>query len=552
MGLLRYKKLLSEITPGKKILLAIVSLMSLESALSLITPWLAGRFTQVVLSHSAIQVLSGRQILLLWLVLLALQTVTGFAYGYLSGTTSQRMLTNLRVKLYDHLQSLPIRYFQERKHGDTLSLLTNDAAVISNFVTNTLLGLLPLTLTVCGALVCIFLIKPLVAVLAGLLIPFFYLTTKLLGRQIRPLSKRMIKLYSDTLSVAEENLATLPVIKSFTREDIELQRFNRINEDLLSVTADYLRIQSLLSPVIKFLATAIILFILLLLSGDLSSGNLSPADIVQVILYGMMMTQPVSRLANVYGQIQRAIGAAEHLLDVFSLTPESPTAGVVLPQLLGAIAYCDIHFRYPGRLPLLTGLDLSIRAGETVAIIGENGAGKTTLVHLLMRFADPDRGSVSIDGRDIRTVSLASLRRQIGLVQQQVLLQNSTVAENIRFGNPDASQEQLEIAARNAHAMDFISKLPQGFDTVIGDQGIRLSGGQKQRLSLARALIKDPTILILDEATAMFDPEGEHCFIRECRNILRTKTVLLITHRPGSLLLADRIVKLADGRIITA
>jgi ATP-binding cassette, subfamily B, bacterial len=549
MGLRNYKRLFSQITPDTPILLAIVLLMSLESALSLVTPWLAGRFTQIVLSPLPSQTFTYQQILLIWLLLLAFQTATGFSYQYLSGTTTQHMLTRLRVRLYNHLQSLPISYFHEHKHGDILSLLTNDAAIISSFVTNTLFGLLPLLLTVCGALICIFLIKPLVAVLAGLLIPFFYLATKVFGRRIRPLSQQMIKLYADTLSVAEENLATLPVIKSFTREFIESERFEEKNERLLSVTADYLRIQSLLFPLVKFLATGIILLILWTISDDLSSGNLQPADIVQLLLYGMLMTQPVSRLANVYGQIQRTIGATEHLLEIFSLTPESPKTGVELPSVKGDIAYRDVFFQYPGRSTLLNGLNLTVQAGETVAVTGENGAGKTTLVHLLMRFADPDKGEVLIDGVDIRTVTLDSLRGQIGIVQQHVLLQNSTVADNIRFGSPEATDEQVEIAAKNAHALDFINRLPQGFKTIIGDQGVKLSGGQKQRLSLARALIKNPAILILDEATAMFDPEGEQYFIRECRQILREKTVLIITHRPGSLQLADRIVKLANGTI---
>jgi len=549
MNLRNLNKLLFEITPNVPILLVIIVLMTMESALSLVTPWLAGRFTQAVLTPSTSLAFTYQQILLLWLLLLVLQTVTSFSYQYLSQTTTQRMLTRLRVRLYDHLQSLPISFFQEHKHGNILSLLTNDSAIISSFVTNTLLSLLPLLFTVCGALICIFFIKPMVAVLAGLLIPFFYLATKLFGRRIRPLSQQMIKQYSETLSVAEENLATIPVIKSFTREYIESGKFEKRNEQLLSTTADYIRIQSLLSPLIKFLATGIILLILWTISDDLSAGSLHPADIVQLLLYGMLMTQPVSRLANVYGQVQRTIGATEHLLEIFSLTPESPKLGIELPAVTGDIAYRDVSFQYPGRSKLLKGLNLTIRSGETVAITGENGAGKTTLVHLLMRFADPDEGEVLIDGKNIRTVTLDSLRKQIGIVQQHVLLQNSTIADNIRFGNPNATEEQITTAAGNAHALEFITKLPQGFDTIIGDQGVKLSGGQKQRLSLARALIKDPAILILDEATAMFDPEGEQSFILECRKILRDKTVLLITHRPGSLQLADRIVKLDDGKI---
>jgi ATP-binding cassette, subfamily B, bacterial len=546
---LEYKKLLSDLTPRYIILSAIVFLMILESVLSLITPWLAGQFTSVLLSQSPSISLSYKQILLIWILLLAFQSVVNFYHGYLSGTTMQHMLTRLRTRLYDHLQSLPLSYFHEHKQGHILSLITYDAALISSFVSETLLGLLPHLILICGALICIFMIKPLVALLAGLLIPLFYLTTKLLGRHIRPISREMIKLHADTLTIVEENLAILPIIKSYTREPIESLRFKNENQHLLSVTFKYLRIQSLLSPVIKFLATAIILFILLIISNDLSSGRLGPSDIVRLILYGIMLTQPISTLANIYGQVQRAFGAAEQLIEVFSLTPEPSETGIELPSVNGSIVFNNIHFQYRGRPPLLRGLNLIIHPGETVAITGKNGAGKSTMVHLLMRFADPNQGTITIDQQDIRTVNLTSLRRQIGIVQQQVLLQNSTVADNIRFGLPDASKEQIEIAARKAHALDFINKLPLGFETIIGDQGVKLSGGQKQRLSLARALIKDPAILIFDEATAMFDPEGEESFIRECHQILHGKTVILITHRPRSLSLADRIVTLKDGRI---
>jgi ATP-binding cassette, subfamily B, bacterial len=544
----KYNRILSDICPRFQIILIMLLLMILESILSLLTPWIAGQFTTVLLSPSPTAKFSYDQILLAWFFLLSLQSGVNFYNGYLSGTNSQKMLMELRTKLYNHLQSLPMSYFHEHKHGNILSLLTNDAAIISSFVTDTLLGLFPLFIIFCGALLCIFLIKPLVAVLAGLFIPLFYLVTKLIGRRIRPMSRQMIKIYADTLSIAEENLATLPLIKSFTREAIETQRFTCKNQELLSVTSHYLRIQSFLSPFIKFLATGIILFILWIISDDLSAGKLSSADIVQLILYGMMLTQPVSRLASVYGQIQRCIGAADHLLEIFSLEPETSDTENELQLVRGEIAFQHIYFCYPGRNLLFTDLNLNIKSGETIAITGENGAGKSTLAHLLVRFADPDQGTIRIDGKDIRSVTLTSLRKQIGIVQQQVLLQNSSVADNIRFGLPSATQEQIESAARAAHAIDFIRNLPDGFNTLIGDQGVKLSGGQKQRLSLARALIKDPAILILDEATAMFDPDGEKSFIRECHDILREKTVILITHRPESLLLADRILELKNGK----
>jgi subfamily B ATP-binding cassette protein MsbA len=237
-----------------------------------------------------------------------------------------------------------------------------------------------------------------------------------------------------------------------------------------------------------------------------------------------------------------------HALDEEPEPP--PNVGTVLPKVRGEIRFEGVSFGYPGRPPALQGLHFHIAAGETVAITGPNGAGKSTLSHLLARLHKPGEGRITIDGADIATVSLASLRSQIGIVPQHVLLFNATVRENIAYGRVDATDVQIEAAARAARAHDFIGGLPAGYDTVIGDQGVRLSGGQRQRIALARALLKDPPILILDEATAMFDPEGEREFLEACRDLLATRTVLLITHRPAPLAMADRTIRLEGGRVV--
>jgi ABC-type multidrug transport system fused ATPase/permease subunit len=244
-----------------------------------------------------------------------------------------------------------------------------------------------------------------------------------------------------------------------------------------------------------------------------------------------------------------ARGSARRLMELLSESREPDSGQRPLPSIRGEIAFESVEFSYPGRPPLFTSLDWRIGPGETVAITGANGAGKSTLAQLLMRFVDPLAGKVTLDGVDLREISLPQLRARIGLVSQNVLLFNASVAHNIGYGRYAATQEQIEHAARAAHAHEFITRLPQGYETIIGDEGIRLSGGQKQRIALARALIKDPAILILDEATAMFDPEGELGFIAECRELLSERTVIIISHRPASLALADRVLRLDSGML---
>jgi ABC-type multidrug transport system fused ATPase/permease subunit len=544
-----FRTLIGYATPYRGTLLLIIVLMLCESGTALLSPWLAGRFTETMLNPNSPDILPLQHLVPLWFSVLLIQQILSFSNQFLTGKTGETMAAGMRARLYDHLQSLPLGFFHERRRGEVLTLVTNDAAVISTFVSGTLTGLLPLVISFAGALVLMYLKSPLLALMSGILVPFFFLVMKILGRKIRPLSQQIMEQYGRTFSIVEENLSMLPVIKSFTREKIESERFHKGNQRLLNLEIRYLKLQAILSPAVRFLAAAAILLLLWIGATEVETGRLSTGDLVSLLLYGMMLTSPLSGLAGVYGQIQHTRGAAQRLIDVFSTSPEPVGTNKELPSLKGAIAFSNVHFNYPGRKQILCGIDIDIRAGETVAIIGENGAGKSTLVHLLLRFDDPQQGIITADGTDIKEVSVTSLRRQIGLVQQNVLLLNASVQENILFGQPDADLEEVRQAAQNAHALDFINQLPDGFDTVIGDQGIKLSGGQKQRLALARVLLKKPPILILDEATAMFDPEGEKNFIRNCHDLLHQCTVILITHRPASLQLADRLLRMKNGRL---
>ena len=548
---MKFTRLLQYITPHRVTLLLVLVLLVGDSLAALTQPWIAGKLATAALDggggNDFVRI---QQVLLLWLGLITVKSILGFFSSYLVGNTGERMAARLRKRVYEHIQVLPIAYFQTHQPGESLSLLSNDAMIISNFVTTTLVSILPLLLTFFGAFYIMTRLDLQIALVAVLLLPVYYMAMKLIGLKIRPIATDWVQAWSRMVSFVEENLGLLPVIKSFGREKVETQRFDSRNKELLILSKRQILVQSILAPAVSFLAAAGLLLLLWLGIKHVVIHEITPGALVSLLLYAMLMTRPISGLANVYGEVQRARAAADRLVDFFSERPEPPESGLpALGQVKGHIRFERVSFAYPGRVPLLRDMDFEIKAGETIALTGLNGSGKSTLAYLLMRFIQPTSGRITIDGRDISKYSLESIRHSIGLVAQHTLLLNGSVAENIAYGRFEASKEDIERAARASGAHEFIIEMPDGYDTTIGDQGIRLSGGQRQKLSLARTLLTDPPILILDEATAMFDPQGEEDFIDGCSDLLEQRTVILITHRPVTVALANRVVKMQDARV---
>ncbi len=550
---------LSLLKKHKLSLFIAIALMVIESAVSLSIPWFAGKFSESILEGKTIFNLSYLQIALIWLPLFVLQAFLRFMSTYRVNFIGAKMLTELSCRVYDHIQLLPVKYFSNTRKGKTLALLSNDVNIISYFISGVLTGLVPAFLILIGALVLMASINITITLIIMLMVPAFFVVLKLLGRGMRPISESLVQRQADSVAIASENLGIIKLVKAFSREKIESNRFKANAHEIQSLRKKQLKIQAILSPVIQLLVYTGVLVVVVVSAMHYQSGNLTIPNLITLLMYGMLFARPMSSLANLYGQTQQAIGASARLNEIFSVSPEpdnheyeaaSGSTTLTKDDIHGVISFKDVNFNYEHKAPLLKNINIDIQPKQTVLILGPNGVGKSTLLHLLVRFIEPTSGQITIGGHALNNFRLSTLRSGVALVSQDIALCNGTVADNIAFGYPESSMQEIEQAAKQAGAHGFISGLENGYQTHVGEDGVLLSGGQRQRISLARALMTQPAVLLLDEPTSMTDIEAKADFKQSFTDVLKDKTVIMVSHEQHLADIADSVYIMRNHQLV--
>ncbi len=480
-----------------------------------------------------------------------LKGLFNFAQGYLMNYVGQRVVADVRERLYDHLQTLSLSFFDRTPTGVLMARITNDVAAIQGAVSNAVTGMIKDFFTAVGLVGVVFYRNWQLALIAMLVFPLAAFPFIRFGRKLRKVSRKSLQTMAYINTFLQETIFGHRIVKAFGMESYESRRFAEANNRYFRYLMKKVKVRALSTPVMELLAYVGIGSFIWIGGYYVIEGKMTPGEFFSFMTALALLYDPLRGLSKVNLLIQEGIAAAKRVFEILDQTPEvkdSPGAKE-LPPFSREIEYRDVYFRYGDEM-VLKGISFKVRKGEKVALVGSSGAGKTTIINLLPRFYDVIKGAILIDGVDIREVTLRSLRSQIGVVTQQTLLFNDTVRNNIAYGRPDIPQEEVEKVAKAADAHDFIMKLPQGYDTIIGEQGVLLSGGQRQRISIARALLKDAPILILDEATSSLDTESEREVQQALDRLMENRTVLVIAHRLSTVRGADRILVISDGRIV--
>jgi len=474
---------------------------------------------------------------------------------YLVSWLGERVVADLRADIYARVIRMDPTFFEVTRTGEVLSRLTTDTTLVQSISGVNLSIMLRSSIQLIGALVLLVATSPSLAGMILLMIPLILVPLLVTGRKLRTLSRQSQDRIADTSGLAGETLNAIQTVQAFTLETLHTQRYSKAVEDSFAVSVTRNKMRAVLTALGTMTVFGAVTFVLWQGAHRVLAGEMTGGELSQFLVYAVYVAMSAASLTEMWGEVQRAAGAMERLVELRNATPAivappNPQSFPTPPQ--GHIRFENISFRYPSRPDSLAldGFTLDIRPGENIAFVGPSGAGKSTTFQLLLRFYDPLQGRVVIDGVDITQAKPEDVRARIGLVPQETVLFGTTARENIRYGRPDASDADIEAAARAAGADEFIRKLPEGYDTFLGERGTRLSGGQRQRMAIARALLKDPPILLLDEATSSLDAESERYVQLALEKLMEHRTTIIIAHRLATILKADRIVVLDQGKII--
>jgi len=482
----------------------------------------------------------------------ALRGITGYGNRYFTQVISQRVAYDLRNHLYDHLQGLSFAYFDKAQTGQLMSRATVDIEAVRAFISMGLLQILQTVFLTIGISYLLISLDWRLALMTLAFVPLMAYRAVLTSRRLRPVWLKVQRLIASLGTTLQESLSGVRIVKSFAQEKTEDKKFADDSRRLYDVQIDAARIVAFNTPLMVFLIGAPTALVLWYGGRQVIAGNLTIGGVVQFIMYLGMLAMPIRALGMVTNMYSRSMSAGERILEILDTTSQvkdKPDA-LVLDKLKGQVAFEDVSFSYAENAPALHSISFTVQPGQLVALVGASGSGKSTIINLILRFYDVSGGRITMDGVDIRDISLASLRKNIGTAQQDVFLFSTTIRNNIAYGMPDATLEQVTAAAKAAQIHDFIMSLPDGYETWVGERGHTLSGGEKQRVTIARAILKNPSILILDEITSSVDAETERLIRRAVDELIKGRTTFIISHRLPIITNADLILVIKDGQIV--